>query len=154
TFPNKFWNSARFALLNLEGFEPGPLRPEDLAIEDRWILGRLARTATAATDDLGSFAFAEATKRLRDFTWGDFCDWYLELIKGRLRAPAARPVAQGVLATVLDGLARLLHPIVPFVTEQVWQALAVVAPRRGLPEPTVAAESVCIAPWPSYPESW
>ena len=90
---------------------------------------------------------------LRDFTWNDFCDWYVEFLKGRLRDPETRPVAQRVLATVLDGLCRLLHPIVPFLTEQVWQAMAEVAPVRGLGTPGRAAESVCIAPWPGFPET-
>ena len=75
------------------------------------------------TSDLEHFQFAEAARRLRDFTWGDFCDWYLEFVKGRLRDPEARPIAQRVLAALLDGLCRLLHPIMPFVTEQVWQGL-------------------------------
>jgi valyl-tRNA synthetase len=154
TFPNKFWNAARFALMNLDGYEPGPVDPASLPVEDRWILSLLAKTASEATRELESFAFADAAKRLRDFTWNDFCDWYVEFAKGRLRDPATRPVAQRVLATALDGLCRLLHPIVPFVTEQVWQALNEVAPSRGIPEPSAAAESVCIAAWPTYPETW
>ena len=81
------------------------------------------------TSALEQFQFAEAARQLRDFTWGDFCDWYLEFVKGRLRDPAARPVAQRVLAALLDGLCRLLHPIMPFVTEQVWQGLNSLAPR-------------------------
>ena len=154
TFPNKFWNAARFALMNLEGYEAGPIDVATLPVEDRWILSLLARTASDVTADLERFAFAEATRRLRDFTWNDFCDWYVEFLKGRLRDPEARPVAQRVLATMLDGLCRLLHPIVPFVTESVWQALAEVAPSRGLPEPRSAEESVCIAAWPTYPGAW
>ena len=154
TFPNKFWNAARFALMNLEGYEPAPIDRADLSIEDRWILSLLSRTSAATTADLEAFRFAEATKRLRDFTWNDFCDWYVEFVKGRLRDPAARPKAQRVLASVLDGLCRLLHPFVPFLTEQVWQALGQVAPVRGLPEPEPAAESACIAPWPAYPVAW
>jgi valyl-tRNA synthetase len=154
TFPNKFWNAARFALMNLEGYTPSPVDPGELPDEDRWIMSRLAETAAATTADLEQFGFAEATRRLRDFTWNDFCDWYVEFLKGRLRDPSTRPDAQRVLAAVLDVLSRLLHPIVPFLTEQVWQALGQVAPRRGLPEPEAAAESVCIAPWPNLPRSW
>jgi valyl-tRNA synthetase len=154
TFPNKFWNAARFALMNLEGYTPGPVDPKALPVEDRWILSLLARTARAATDDLEGYQFSEATRRLRDFTWNDFCDWYVEFLKGRLRDPSTKPAAQRVLAAVLDGLCRLLHPVMPFVSEQVWQALAQVAPTRGVPSPEPAAESVCIAPWPSYPETW
>ncbi len=154
TFPNKVWNASRFALMNLEGYEPSTLEPGDLAVEDRWILSLLSRVAAETTADLEVFRFAEATKRLRDFTWNDFCDWYVEFLKPRLRDPATRPVAQRVLAGVLDGLCRLLHPIVPFLTESIWQALGQVAPVRGLLEPGPAAESVCIAPWPSYPDAW
>ena len=151
TFPNKVWNASRFALMNLEGYTAGPIRPEDLAVEDRWILSRLAEVTSATTADLEAFRFAEATKRLRDFTWNDVCDWYLEFLKPRFRDPAARPVAQRILAGVLDALCRLLHPIVPFLTESIWQALGQVAPERGLLDPSPAVPSVCIAPWPDYP---
>ncbi len=154
TFPNKLWNAARFALLNLEGYEPAPLDPASLPVEDRWILSRLQQTAAEATADLEAFRFADLARRLRDFTWNEFCDWYVEFLKNRLRDPESRPDAQRVLATALDGIGRLLHPILPFVTESIWQALAQVAPVRGLPDPEAAAESVCIAPWPSYPDSW
>jgi valyl-tRNA synthetase len=154
TFPNKFWNAARLTLMNLEGYEPGPLDIAALPVEDRWILSLLAKTAKAATADLEGFGFAEASRRLRDFTWNDFCDWYVESVKGRLRDPSARADAQRVLVAVLDGVCRLLHPFMPFVTEQVWQAMALSAPVRGLPRPEAAAESVCIAPWPEYPAAW
>jgi len=154
TFPNKLWNAARLVLMNLEGYTPGPLDVAQLPMEDRWILSRLREIQEATDRDLEQFQFAEATKGLRDFTWNEFCDWYLEFIKGRLRDPEQRTVAQRVVATVLDGLCRLLHPIMPFVTEQIWQALSQVAPIRGLPEPALAAESVCIAPWPRYPDAW
>ncbi|MGO9915470.1 MAG: valine--tRNA ligase [Isosphaeraceae bacterium] len=152
-FANKFWNAARFALMNLEGHAPAECDPRSLPVEDRWILDGLDLAIAGATADLEQFQFAEAARGLRDFIWGDFCDWYLEFVKGRLRDPAARPVAQNVLATVLDVLARLLHPIMPFVTEQVWQGLNSLAPRRGLPRPTPAEESVSIASWPR-PAGW
>ena len=154
TFPNKLWNAARFALMNLEGYEPAPVVVGELEPEDRWILSLLARTTAGTTADLEGFAFAEAARRLRDFTWNDFCDWYVEFLKGRLRDPERRPAAQRIVAAVLDGLCRLLHPIMPFVTEQIWQALGTAAPSRGLPVPEPAAESVCIAPWPIFPETW
>jgi valyl-tRNA synthetase len=152
-FANKFWNAARFALMNLEGYEPAATEVAALPVEDRWILDDLDRTITGVTSELEQFQFAEASRRLRDFIWGEFCDWYVEFIKGRLRDPAARPVAQRVLAAVLDALCRLLHPIMPFVTEQVWQGLAGVAPVRGLPEPATAEAGVCIAAWPQ-PLGW
>ncbi len=154
TFPNKFWNASRFALMNLEGYKPGSLDLAQLPIEDRWILSLLAKTAAGTTADLEAFGFSEAARRLRDFTWNDVCDWYVEFLKPRLRDPLTRPDAQRVLAAVLDGVCRLLHPIMPFVTEQVWQALALAAPTRGLPNPLPSAESVCIAPWPDYSSTW
>jgi len=154
TFPNKLWNAARFALMNLEDFEPAPVAPEDLEPEDRWILSLLRKAAIDAQDHLQHFRFADLSKGLREFAWNDVCDWYVEIIKPRLKDSDRKPVAQRVLATVLDGLCRLLHPIVPFVTESIWQALGQAAPSRGLPEPLEATESVCVAPWPSYPEAW
>ena len=96
TFPNKFWNAARFALLNLEGYNPGPIDPAELAVEDRWILSLLRRAAEESTAALGSFRFADLAKGLRDFTWGEFCDWYVEFIKHRLRDDSSRAVAQRV----------------------------------------------------------
>jgi valyl-tRNA synthetase len=147
-FANKFWNAARLTLMNLEGYKPARLDPRLLAIEDRWIFDRLDCTIEEVTAFFEQFQFAEAARRLRDFTWGDFCDWYLEFVKGRLRDEQSKPEAQRVLAAVLDSLCRLLHPIVPFVTEQAWQGLNSLAPERGLSQPGPAAESVCIAPWP------
>jgi valyl-tRNA synthetase len=148
-FANKLWNSARFALMNLEGYESGPIDLSTLPAEDRWILAGLDRLIEETSKSLGQFQFADATRRLRDFTWGDFCDWYVEFVKGRLRDPASRPAAQRVLAGALDVLCRLLHPVMPFVTEEIWQALGAVAPSRGFAKPEPAAESVCIAPWPT-----
>jgi valyl-tRNA synthetase len=154
TFPNKFWNSARFVLSNLEDYQAGPIDPSELLVEDRWILSLLSKTTETVTSELEKFGFAEATKQLRDFTWNDFCDWYVEFAKGRLRDPASKPVAQRILAVLIDGLCRLLHPIVPFVTEQVWQALGELAPLRGYPQPAQAETSVCIAAWPNFPSAW
>ncbi len=152
-FANKFWNAARFALMNLEGYEPAAIELDALPVEDRWILDGLDQTIAGVTSELEHFQFAEACRRLRDFIWGGFCDWYVEFVKGRLRDPSARPTAQRVLAALLDGLCRLLHPIMPFVTEQVWQGLAGLAPVRGLPEPQSAEASVCVAAWPR-PLGW
>jgi valyl-tRNA synthetase len=152
-FANKFWNAARLILMNLEGYEPAPMDAKSLPIEDRWILDRLDDAIAGTTSELEQFQFAEASRRLRDFTWSDFCDWYLEFVKGRLRDPQARPAAQRVLATVLDALCRLLHPIMPFVTEQVWQCVNGLAPVRGLPTPHRCEDSVCIAAWPR-PGGW
>lgn len=149
TFPNKFWNAARFAIMNLDGYAPTPVQPQDLAIEDRWILSRLDGLVADVTAHLDAFRFADAARALRDFTWNDFCDWYLELVKARLRDESRRGVARQVLAWVLDQLCRLLHPVMPFVTEEAWQALNAVAPERGLEVTTRAADSVCVAAWPA-----
>ncbi|QEH33207.1 Valine--tRNA ligase [Aquisphaera giovannonii] len=152
-FANKFWNVARLAMMNLEGFEPGPVHVEELPTEDRWILAGLDATIAETTADLEAFRFSEATRRLREFTWSEFCDWYVEFAKSRLRDPETRPVAQRVLAHLVDVLCRLLHPIMPFVTEQIWQSMAGLAPARGVPEQRPAEESVCTAAWPR-PLGW
>jgi valyl-tRNA synthetase len=156
-FANKLWNAARFLLLNLEGYTPGAVRIDDLPIEDRWILSRLATTTAAVTEQLEGYRFSEAARTIYDFTWSEFCDWYVEMSKGRL-APSAsegnRALTQRVLVGVLDAILRLVHPIMPFVAESIWQALAEAAFERGLPGPEPATESVVIAPWPEFPSSW
>jgi valyl-tRNA synthetase len=153
-FANKLWNAARFLLLNLEGYTPGALRLEELPIEDRWILSRLATTTAAVTEQLEGYHFSEVARTIYDFTWSEFCDWYVEMSKGRLRDSAYRPLAQRVLVGVLDAILRLVHPLMPFVAETLWQALADAAFERGLPVPEPAAESIVIAPWPELPASW
>jgi valyl-tRNA synthetase len=153
-FANKLWNAARFLLLNLEGYTPGALRVEELPIEDRWILSRLATTTAAVTEHLEGYHFSDVARTIYDFTWSEFCDWYVEMSKGRLREAGSRAVAQRVLVGVLDGILRLVHPVMPFVAESIWQALAEVAFERGLPAPEPATESVVIAPWPECPASW
>jgi valyl-tRNA synthetase len=153
-FANKLWNAARFLLLNLEGYQPEAIALSDLPIEDRWILSRLATTAAAMTEQLGQYHFGESARLIYDFTWSEFCDWYVEMSKGRLRDEKQRPAVQRVLAGVLDGILRLVHPIMPFVAESIWQALGSAAFERGLPNPEPARESVVIAPWPAYPSGW
>ncbi len=153
-FANKLWNAARFLLLNLEGYTPEALRVEELPLEDRWILSRLVTTVRAVTEQLEGYRFSEVARTVYDFTWSEFCDWYVEMSKDRLRNPAGRPVVQRVLAGILDMILRLVHPIMPFVAESIWQALAEAAFERGLPTPEPAAESVVIAPWPDLPRAW
>ena len=127
---------------------------EELPIEDRWILSRLATTTAAVTQHLENYRFSEVARTIYDFTWSEFCDWYVEMSKGRLQDPASRPLVQRVLVGVLDGILRLVQPIMPFVAESIWQALNETAFERGLPTPEPAAESVVIASWPSLPETW
>jgi valyl-tRNA synthetase len=147
-FCNKLWNASRFALMNLDGYTPGAVSDEELLVEDRWILSRLSTVTAQVTECLDAYRYADAARVLYDFAWEEFCSFYVEMVKGRLQDDTARPLAQRVLAHTLDTLLRLLHPTVPFVTEEVWQRLAEAAPSRGLASPQPAAESVMIAPWP------
>ncbi len=153
-FCNKLWNAARFALLNLEGYTPISIAMEQLELEDRWVLSRLTRVIQEVDDALEQYRFAEATRILYEFAWDEFCSFYVEMVKARLQEPGKRAVAQAVLVWVLDQLVRLLHPFVPFVTEEVWQHLAKVAPVRGLESHEKAAESIMIAPWPKAEPKW
>lgn len=147
-FCNKLWNASRFAMMHLEDFQPGEVREKDLLIEDRWILSRLATVARKVTEALDHYRFSEAARTLYDFAWDEFCSFYVEMIKNRLQTSDQRPQAQRILAHTLDVLLRLLHPIIPFLTEEVWQLLGPLTPVRGIPEPAPASEAVIIAPWP------
>jgi valyl-tRNA synthetase len=147
-FCNKLWNAARFTLLNLEGYMPGSVDLAALTTEDRWILSRLSTVTGQVTEALDQFHFAEAARQLYDFAWDEFCSFYLEMVKTRLSEPSSRPTAQRILAHVLGAIVRLLHPMIPFITEEIWQRLGEAAPERGLEKPTRAAESVMIATWP------
>ncbi len=153
-FANKLWNAARFLLLNLDGYQPGAIRLEELPIEDRWILSRLTTSAQAVTEQLEGYHFSDVARTLYDFTWSEFCDWYVEMSKGRLKALAGRALAQRVLVGVLDAILRLVQPVMPFVAESIWSALGEAAFERGLPRPEPATESVVIAPWPELPADW
>jgi valyl-tRNA synthetase len=146
-FANKLWNAARFSLINLEGFSPGAIDEQDLLLEDRWLLSRLATVTQQATELLDLYRYADASRTLYDFAWNEFCSFYVEMTKARFAVAKQRQTAQRVLAHALDVLMRLLHPMMPFLTEEVWQLLAHAAPRRGLPSGDAAA-SICIAPWP------
>ena len=153
-FCNKLWNSARFALLNLEGVPFAPRDRADLALEDRWILSRLARARDGVQQQLEAYNPSAALNAARDFFWNELCDWYLELIKPRLRDDAERGQAQQLLATVLDQVLRLLHPFVPFVTEEIWGQLRAAAPTRGVDRPLPDAELVIRAAWPEARPDW
>jgi valyl-tRNA synthetase len=161
-FANKLWNAARFSLINLEGHaapgSAGGFSENTLLLEDRWLLSRLATVTQQSTDALEHYRFADAARTLYDFAWNEFCSFYVEMTKARFAVPAQRETAQRVLAHALDVLMRLLHPMMPFLTEEVWQLLGQVAPERALsptepsPGPSLkgrgTAESVCIASWP------
>ena len=139
-FCNKIWNASRLALMNLDGFlPPEEPRREGLTMEDRWILSRLARLVEEVDGDFERYNFSEACKALHDFFWSDLCDWYLEMAKSRLYGEdqEARRTAQGVMWEALEVFLRLAHPVMPFITEEIWQRL----PHRG--------ESVMKAEWPA-----
>lgn len=147
-FANKLWNLGRFALLNLGEAPRVPVDAVDPAPEDRWILSRLATTVRDVTDDLERYRLQEAALTLHAFLWRDVADWYVEMIKGRLRGAAgseSAAAARAVLAEVLDVGLRLLHPIMPFITEVVW---------LRLPKPEGAPPSVMVAPWPTVRDEW
>jgi valyl-tRNA synthetase len=147
-FSNKLWNAARFALINFGEYQAAPVADEELKVEDRWILSRLATVTQTVTEALARYRYADAARSLYDFAWDEFCSYYVEMVKSRLQDETERPVATRVLAHVLDNLLRLLHPITPFITEEIWRLLNKAAPRRGLEEVVEPIEDLIVAPWP------
>ncbi|TWT88302.1 Valine--tRNA ligase [Pseudobythopirellula maris] len=153
-FCNKLWNASRFALTNLEGYKPAAIGAADLKVEDRWLLSRLATVTGEVSTSLDEYRFADAARTLYDFAWNEFCSFYIEMTKARFGVDGPdKAVAQGVLAHGLDTLLRLLHPMTPFLTEEVWSLMGEVVPKRGLPAAERAGESVCMAPWPEVNEA-
>jgi valyl-tRNA synthetase len=160
-FANKIWNAARFMFMNVDRFEPG-LRPrtaegglhrgvagfDTSALEDRWILSRFNRVTAEVNAALETYRFHEAANRIYDFFWGEFCDWYLELIKPRLNFEEGADTAQsrvacGNLVNLFDASLRLLHPVMPFITEEIWQSMY-----EGKPP----LKSIALAPYPQAAE--
>jgi valyl-tRNA synthetase len=148
-FCNKLWNVSRLVLINLDGYKAAPLSDMELAFEDDWILSRLATVTEHVTQQLEKYGYADAARELYDFAWDEFCSFYAEMAKPRFDDAESRPVAQRVMAYVLDVLLRLLHPMIPFLTEEVWQLLGKVAPQRGLGTLHRPSDSLVIAPWPT-----
>ncbi len=154
-FCNKLWNAVRFALMNLEGYQFDPARADHLATEDRWILSRLSDACQQVQQQLEDYNPSAAIGIARDFFWNELCDWYLEAIKPRLRDGGEDAgTAQQVLATCLDQVLRLLHPFVPFVTEELWGSLREVAEIRGIDAPLPDHDLLCLAAWPVAVSSW
>ncbi|HIE07705.1 MAG TPA: valine--tRNA ligase, partial [Desulfarculaceae bacterium] len=126
-FVNKLWNAARFTLMNLEGFDPeAEISGRDLSLAERWICHRLNQTVAEVVAALDEYRFNDAAHALYQFTWHEFCDWYLELAKPDLFQsddPLRRATAQIVLYRTIEQVVRLLHPIMPFVCEEIWQTL-------------------------------
>ena len=155
-FANKIWNATRFVLMNMDGFAGGPLDMREAPLEDRWLASRLAsvtRDVTAAIDD---YRFAEASRVLYAFVWDQFCSAYVELCKSRLADPLLRDRARTMLLLGLDTILRLLHPMMPFVTEELWQHLGEAVGQRCMPwdSGTGLAESIMIARWPEPDAAW
>jgi len=137
-FANKLWNAARLVLTNLEGYDVGRAPAAAPALADRWIEGRLAETIVGVRDALDAYRFNDAASAIYQFLWNDYCDWYLEIAKRSLYGDdaAARARTQHTLVTVLEPTLRLLHPFMPFITEEIWQRL----PHAG--------DSIMVAPYP------
>ena len=157
-FCNKVWNAARFTLMNLEGFNPDGLTlgTMELSQGDKWILHRLNETARTVDETLTGYRYNESAMALYQFTWSEFCDWYLELSKHDIYngTPERKRAVQYILWYTLENLLRLLHPFMPFITEEIWQAL----PKGG--SKTVQGSmfkvekhepaSIMLAPYPEY----
>jgi len=132
-FANKLWNAARFALANLESIPAQPPDASKWSLAERWIISRFNGAVAEADKALAEYRFDQYAKICYDFFWRDFCDWYVEAIKPILKDPSKAGQAGNVLAAVLDASLRLMHPMIPFVTETIWWKLNEVRPQRGLP---------------------
>ncbi|MGE5418272.1 MAG: valine--tRNA ligase [Acidobacteriota bacterium] len=144
-FANKIWNASRFVLMNLQDYEPIEIADSDLTLADRWILTRLGKTSASVSEQLDKYEVGEAARMIYDFIWDDFCDWYIELAKPRLyRADDIRikRVAQNLLVKVLGDILRILHPFMPFITEEIYQYL----PGHGA--------SIMLESWPVVEKMW
>ena len=145
-FANKIWNASRFLLMNLEDYDPNMQKPksEDLTLADKWILSEFNKAVKNVNNAFKDYNFTEAAKLLHEFIWRIFCDWYVELIKHRLyrsENQKDKAIAQYMGLQILEGSLRLLHPIMPFITEEIWQKL----PNTG--------ESIMIAEYPQCDEN-
>ncbi len=153
---NKLWQaSTGFVLRNLEGYAPHPLDVARLDLQDRWVLSRLAECVDTVDRQLAEYRYAESVMPIYRFFWNDFCDWYVEMAKLRLRTEGEdKRTAQQVLAWILDQILRLLHPFVPFITEALWQKLNEAAPLRGIEDPAAQCAALVVTPWPAPGAAW
>ena len=140
-FANKIWNAARFIRMNIDGKETPAGLPETMTAADRWILSRYNTVVREVTDNLDHFELGVAVAKLYDFLWDEFCDWYIEFAKILMQDDATAQSARQVLVYVLRNTLQLLHPFMPFITEEIWQSL----PHDG--------ESIMVAQWPKYDEA-
>jgi valyl-tRNA synthetase len=145
-FANKIWNAARLVLTNLEGYDPALARRGTPSVADRWIKSRLTEATAQVRKAIDSYRFNDAASAVYQFLWHEYCDWYLEIAKRSLyqpESPAARAVTQRTLVETLEATLRLLHPFMPFISEELWQRLP--HQRESIPAP---ARSIMIAPFP------
>ena len=142
-FANKIWNASRYVLMNLTVEETGLPDAADLEIEDQWVLTKLNTLIREVTENMDAYELGVASAKVYDFIWDTYCDWYIELTKARLYGEneKSKLAAQKVLVYVLDQFLRLLHPFMPFITEEIWQAI----PHEG--------KFLMLADWPEYDES-
>ena len=142
-FANKIWNAARFILMNIEGKDIDCAVPQHLETSDKWILNKFNNVTAAVTDNLEKFELGMAVSKLYDFLWDDFCDWYIELAKIRMNGEDAESAdsARRVLVWVMSNTLKLLHPFMPYITEEIWQTL----PHEG--------EALIVSKWPEYNEA-
>ncbi len=142
-FANKLWNAARFIHMNIDGKHVPCVLPEAFSLEDKWILSRFQSVTKEVTENLEKFEVGVAASKIYDFLWDDFCDWFIELAKIRMNGPdqADAQNTRQVLCWVLSNTLKLLHPFMPFITEEIWQSL----PHEG--------EALIIASWPVYDEA-
>jgi valyl-tRNA synthetase len=149
-FCNKLWNAARFVISNIESVPPQPVDESKWSMIDRWIVSRFNRTVDEANKALAAYRFDVYARACYDFFWRDFCDWYVEATKPAMKDSARAGQTADVLAAVLDGSLRLMHPIIPFITETIWSRLCDARPERGLPGRIMGCTStrLILAAWP------
>ncbi|WP_050698514.1 valine--tRNA ligase [Anaeromassilibacillus senegalensis] len=142
-FANKIWNASRFILMNIDGHNVKNELPAELALEDKWIVHEFNQVVKSVTDNLEHFELGIAVQKLYDFLWDELCDWYIEIAKIRLQSSdeATAQAARQVLVWVMTGTLKLLHPFMPYITEEIWQTL----PHEG--------EAIMVSQWPEFEET-
>lgn len=146
-FANKIWNASRFVLMNLEGVDQNPIVFEDLTVADKWILHKLNETSALMNKNIKDFRPGEASSIIYEFFWNTYCDWYVELAKTQLQDEKLKANTQRVLKYVLEKTLRLLHPIMPHITEEIWQILPATDLKDGL-------KSIMKADYPQFKENF
>ena len=148
-FANKLWNASRFVLMNLEGVDNKPIDKSKLTLVDKWILNQLNETAKLVNENMKEYRIGEIAHTLYDFFRSEYCDWYVEIAKIQLQDPELKMNTQRVLRYVLDMSLRMLHPIMPHITEQVWQGVKGVS---GFGSDVDSPEALIIAKYPVFEE--